>query len=460
MTVSGWASLARQIADTAPDRPVTGADPAHLHDVLGRYDHITRLPNRVAFLDHLAAALAAMRADGRPRSLMLVTLAEAGHFQSILRALGHAFAEDFVRAGADRVAACLDAGIRMHNVSLLSFAFVVDRDSGTPPDSLARTLDARFAEPLVVQDIPIQAQAGIGLVDLAGELSSPSETLRAALTAAQDSRDLSDAFAYYDPRTDAAHQRAFRLLTDLPKALDSGDQLRLHYQPRLDLTSDSCTSAEALVRWQHPELGWVSPGEFMPLVETTALIKPLTAFVLDTAIRQLRAWQESGHNLRISVNVSPRNLTEADFLDRIKALLDRHGVDPTLLEFEFTESEVSPDNATTLANLRRVRELGIEVAIDDFGSGYSNMAYLTQIPADIVKIDKAFILNLDSSEQDRFLAGKIANLARGLGFHVVGEGVESAEAYDFLRRIGCREAQGFYVSKPIPAEALEAWLRE
>ncbi|SDG54097.1 EAL domain, c-di-GMP-specific phosphodiesterase class I (or its enzymatically inactive variant) [Limimonas halophila] len=458
MATSGWRSLSRQAADSALAAAFPRADPDHLHEAIGQYDHVTRLPNRVPFLDHLSAALDRMRADTRPRTLVLVTLSDAHHFNAVLRALGHAFSEDFIRAGTDRVAACLDGDTRIFHVSVLSLAFVVNRDAARAPQDVAQAIDRAFADPLVVQDIPIRSNVGVGLVNLAADVTSPAEALRAALTAAQDSRNRSDAFAYYDPHTDAAHQRAFRILTDLPKALEASDQLRLHYQPRLDLTSDSCGCAEALIRWHHPELGWVSPGEFMPLVETTALIQPLTAFVLETAIRQARAWHDAGHAMKVSVNVSPRNLAEPDFLERVQTLLDRHGVDPAMLEFEFTEGAVSPDNATTLANLRRVRELGIEVAIDDFGSGYSNMAYLTKIPADIVKIDKAFVLSLDSSEQDRFLTHKIADLARGLGFHVVGEGVESARAYAFLRDIGCREAQGFHLSKPLPPAELEAWL--
>jgi EAL domain-containing protein (putative c-di-GMP-specific phosphodiesterase class I) len=432
--------------------------PASVHELIGRYDHITRLPNRVQFLERLAEHLAEMRRDQAPRTLLLVTLAEAQQFNQILRALGHAFAEDFIRAGAQRVASCVDSAADLYCVSVLSFAFVMPRDTDRAPSDVARAIQQRFADPVAVQDIPIQTRAGIGLVDLDPDIAQPPEVLRSALTAAQDSRHGHEPFAYYNPRTDAAHQRAFQILTDFPHALEAPDQLSLRFQPRMDLSTDRTVSAEALIRWHHPELGWISPGEFMPLVETTALIRHLTGFVLDAAIAQVRAWRDAGRDLRVSVNVAPANLAEPDFLDRLKATLDRHGVPPTALELEFTEGALSPDNARMLSHLRALRERGISVAIDDFGSGYSNMAYLTKIPADVVKIDKAFILNLDSTPEDRFITQRIADLARGLGFAVVGEGVESAWSYGYLRDIGCREAQGFYLSKPVTADDLAAWL--
>jgi len=427
-------------------------------DPVGRFDHVTRLPNRAQLLEKLVADISdAPRADRR-LALVLVTLAEAQHFNQILRALGHDFSEDFIRAGARRVAAVLPAGTELYNVSVLSFAFVVDAGGDPAPHALAQTVADQFDTPVEVARIPVRSQAGVGLVDLDPATSDPAETLRAALAAAQDSRHQQKAYAHYDARSDSAHRRAFKILTDLPEALAADDQLELHYQPRIDLRSGACVAVEALLRWHHPTLGWVSPGEFMPLVESTALIKPLTGRVLETAVRQLAAWASTRSHLGVSVNVSPRNLGEPDFMDSLERLLDAHGVPPDRLELEFTEGAMSADDATTLRALRRIRDMGVAVAIDDFGSGYSNMAYLTKIPADIVKIDKGFIQHMDASGKSGFLTRKIVDLAHGLGFRVVGEGVETAEAYAFLAEIGCAQAQGFYMSKPLPVDALKAWL--
>ncbi len=440
--------------EAEPNAPIPPGDA----DAIGRYDHVTRLPSRVPFLERLATSLRAIERDGVARTLILVTLAEAQHYNEILRALGHGFSEDFVRAGAARVAACIPSGTQLFNVSPLSFAFIRERDAAPGPKAVAEAIGRAFAEPVTIQAIPIQSRAGVGLVDLDPAVARPAESLRSALAAAQDSRRAQLPFADYNPGTDAQHQRAFRLLTDLPAALNAGDQLTLYLQPRVAPDTGVCVGAEALVRWHHPELGLILPGSFIPLVETTALIRTLTAYVLERALAQLRAWQDAGRVLRLSVNVAPANLAEPDFMPRLRNMLDRHGVAPENLELEFTEGTISPGDATTLTHLREARAMGIRVAIDDFGSGYSNMAYLTKIPADVVKIDKAFITALDGDPQCRFIARSIADLGHGLGFVVVGEGVESAWSMGYLRRIGCREAQGFHLCPPVPADAFEAWL--
>jgi EAL domain-containing protein (putative c-di-GMP-specific phosphodiesterase class I)/GGDEF domain-containing protein len=427
-------------------------------DPVGRFDHVTRLPNRRQLLEKLAAySYGTARADRR-LSLALVTLADAQHFNQILRALGHDFSEDFIRAGARRVAAVLPADTELFNVSVLSFAFVVQAEDEPSPHVLAETVAAQFDTPIEIAGIPVRSQAGVGLVDFDPTTSDPTETMRAALTAAQDSRNHRAPYAHYDARTDTAHRRAFKILTDLPDALGADDQLELYYQPRIDLQSGACVAVEALLRWQHPTLGWVSPGEFMPLVESTDLIRPLTGRVLKTAIRQLAAWAGSRSTLGVSVNISPRNIGEADLIGSLERLLYTHGVPPDRLELEFTEGAVAADDATTLDALQKFRDLGVAVAIDDFGSGYSNMAYLTKIPADIVKIDKGFIQHMNPSGQSGFLTHKIADLAHGLGFRVVGEGVETVEAYEFLAELGCAQAQGFYMSRPLPVDALTGWL--
>lgn len=222
--------------------------------------------------------------------------------------------------------------------------------------------------------------------------------------------------------------------------------------------SGSCVAVEALLRWKHPALGWVSPAELIPLVESTALIKPLTEKVLSLAVQQLALWCRSFEYLSVSVNVSPNNLSEPDFVERLQRLLKEHNVNALRLELEFTEGAVAADDTATILSLRQIRALGVTVAIDDFGSGYSNMAYLTKIPADIIKIDKSFVQHVEPSGQSGFLLQKITELAGGLGFHVVGEGVETTKAYEFLKSIRCTQAQGYYISKPLPAEKITDWL--
>lgn len=426
---------------------------AKLDEAIGRYDHVTRLPNRLPFLDYLDGEIAAMRGDSKPRTLFLITLAEAQHYNEILRSLGHAFAEQFVRDGARLVGETVARDVAIFHVSVLSFAFVVPQHGQEAPRRLVESLLEAFRTPIVCQAIPIQTRVGIGLLELTSEAVFASEVLRAALTAAQDSRSREEGFAYYDASSDAAQRRVFQILTDLPRAMERDDQLQLFYQPRIDLASKTCVGAEALIRWYHPVMGWISPGEFIPLVETTAMISNLTANVLDMAMRDLRRFHAEGLDLKVSVNVSPPNLGEPAFVENLTALLQRYDVAPQKLELEFTEGAVSPNNARMQKHLIRLREMGIEVAIDDFGSGYSNMAYLTRIPADTVKIDQAFIRGMDGDPQNAFLVQQIINLAQGLGFKTVGEGIETAESFRSLAAKGCDEGQGFHMSKPLPRHA-------
>ncbi len=248
--------------------------------LVGRYDHVTGIPNRLLFLSDFKRLRGR---SGRGRTLALVTLSEARHYNEILRALGHAFSEEFVRAGLARLRDLLPDGMQVYHVSVLSFAFVVDHDGPEAPD-MARQIAAAFASDLMVDDIPIRTRVGVGLMPLGGMTMEAAEVLRAALVAAQDSRRSDDGVAFYNNRSDAAHKRAFRILADLPDALRESDQLFLAFQPRVAMASGRCHGAEALIRWRHPTLGNISPAEFIPLAEQTSLIHPLTDWVLDQAL--------------------------------------------------------------------------------------------------------------------------------------------------------------------------------
>ena len=363
---------------------------------LGRIDPVTMLPNRVRFLDDFAAP--APDTDTAPE-LVLVTLAEAKHYNEILRALGHDFAEAFVRAGAAVLRRLLPADCRIYHVSVLSLAFVLpESGKGTAARPVILELERAFEGPLVCERIPIDTRVGIGLAPLVTGREAAAESLRAALAAAQASRQGTAGWARYDPKADAAHRRAFRLLHDLETALDQPGQLALHLQPRVSLANGHCAGAEALLRWRHPELGPMSPGEFIPLA---AVIDPLTAWVIDTAVGHARDLARAGFELGVSLNVSPRNLRDQAFADRLLAALKRHGLAPGKLELELTEGSLAIDTPRERAQLERLLDAGCRVAIDDFGSGYSNMSYLTWLPADVLKIDQSLIrpLQADNAAQ-------------------------------------------------------------
>ena len=418
-----------------------------------RYDHVTGLPNRLRFLSDFKRLRGK---SGRGRMLLLVTLADARHYNEILRALGHAFSEDFVRAGMECLGAMLPEDMPIYHVSVLSFAFVIGHDPATGVPELAKEIARGFAGDLEVNSIPIRTKVGVGLMPLDMPNAEPAEVLRAALVAAQDSRRSDDGYAYYNNRSDAAHIRAFRILTDLPAALQEPGQLSLAFQPRVDLATGRCHGAEALIRWRHPELGNVTPGEFIPLAEQTALIHPLTDWVLDNAMAATRDMIARGHQMTVSVNASPLNLSEPGFDDKLFWACDQHGLEPHHIEIEFTEGTLAANQERATRQLERIRKAGVRIAIDDFGTGFSNLSYLRSIPADVLKIDQSFIRPLNG--KDDFLVRQILEIAHGLGLGVCAEGIETSEAYNMLRKMGCHEGQGYYIARPMPEADFATWL--
>jgi EAL domain-containing protein (putative c-di-GMP-specific phosphodiesterase class I) len=418
--------------------------------LLGRRDHVTLLPNRLQFIEDFEVL------DRSDAVLVMVTMVEARHYNEVLRALGHAFCDDMMRVCRDRMADLLDGGALYH-VSVLSFAFVATGCGGTSPPALIEAIVRAFEAPLGVQDVPIKTRIGIGLLPLAGTPDT-AEALRAALTAAHDSRRRTDGWAWYDHRSDEAHKRAFRLLADLPETLRHSQGLHLAFQPRIGLADGRVVGAEALIRWTHPELGPISPGEFVPLAEQTTLIGPLTDWVIGRALETASTLKQDGTPLRISINASPANLSEPDFDNRLLRRCAAAGIAPEQFELEFTEGMLAGNPERTMQQLGRLRNAGIEVAIDDFGAGFANLSYLTSIPADVLKIDQSFVRGLGQRRGSDFLMRQIVEMAQGLDFRVCVEGVETAETYDFLKGLGCDEAQGFYMARPMSADALTGWL--
>jgi EAL domain-containing protein (putative c-di-GMP-specific phosphodiesterase class I) len=247
------------------------------------------------------------------------------------------------------------------------------------------------------------------------------------------------------------------LLGELRRAITS-NQLVLHFQPKVSLATRRIVHTEALVRWQHPQHGLLAPDRFIPLAEQTGLITPLTDWVLHAALRQARVWRDSGRAIPVAVNVSEQNLHDPRLAGKVAELLDRYGVPPEDLMVEITETSVLLDPARATEVLRRLRMLGVRVAIDDFGAGQSALGYLRQLPADELKIDRSFIRDLQHSDRDTAIVRAAIELGHSLGLSVVAEGVEDEETWDQLASLGCDIAQGYFMARPLAADALETWL--
>jgi EAL domain-containing protein (putative c-di-GMP-specific phosphodiesterase class I) len=416
-----------------------------------RLDPITHLPNRRQF-----SADAMLWGNARA-TLVLLTLSDAQAFHEILRVFGHALSDAFIRAGADRLREILGPGTSIYHVNLLSFAFrLPGRAEPDAPAMIDRVVQG-FRAPIYCEDVPVDTRIGIGLKSLGVAGGSPAEDLRAALSAAQDSRTNGRGWAWFDRKSDDAHRRAFRLLSDLKVALELPDQLELHYQPKVTLDSGACSSVEALLRWAHPQLGPVSPAEFVTLAETTALVTPMTRWVIDAATRQAAIWQSEGLDLSVAINISPKNLEEPDFVEYLLFCCTLRGLDRARVELEVTEGINAARGGLVLDRLAALKNLGFSIAIDDFGSGYSNMSYLTRLSAQTLKIDQSLVRGVEEGTQGGQLVSSIVKMGRDLGYRVVAEGIETEVERALLKGWGCDYGQGWHFGRPMPSAAFGDW---
>ncbi len=280
--------------------------------------------------------------------------------------------------------------------------------------------------------------------------------LRRADVAMYVAKQWNSGYAFYDAEEHDFDPARLTLVGELRRALND-HELVLYYQPKAELRTGQVLSVEALIRWLHPERGLVPPDEFIPIAQQTGLIKPLTLYVLDEALRQGREWARRGWELSVAVNVSMRNLIDLEFPDDVSRLLAKWDADPSQLELEITESTIVADPFRSKLVLDRLSALGVRLSIDDFGTGYTSLAYLKQLPVDGIKIDRGFVMNMVEDEDDDAIVRSTIDLGRNLGLEVVAEGVENDEIMSRLKALGCDFAQGYHLSRPIPADQLSAW---
>jgi EAL domain-containing protein (putative c-di-GMP-specific phosphodiesterase class I)/GGDEF domain-containing protein len=388
---------------------------------------------------------------------MAIDVAPVQRFNAFIRAMGHAYADELMRLVAQRAQTWLPADVRLYHVGVTRFAALLpDRDMLLDHDRLD-DLVARLRHPFDCMGIPLTIQPGVGLLKMHASTLRGGDPLRLVMSASYAAQSSTRGWAVYDQDQDEQQRQEFFLVTELAAALADQTELDLHYQPRVDLDTGRCVAVEALARWQHPTLGLIPPGQFIGLAERAGLMHSLTQWVLDRGLAQLAKWRGQGHQIHLSINVSNTDLG-TDLVERLRQAAERHGVDPTLLELEFTESTLMEHSATTRRYLSAIRGLGAGIAIDDFGTGYSNLAALRQMPATSLKIDQSFVRGMTTSRHDEAIVRSVADLARSMDFRVVVEGVETERIYDSVLGMACDEAQGFHVSPPLPAAEVSAWL--
>ncbi|MGV7211393.1 EAL domain-containing protein [Oxalobacteraceae bacterium A2-2] len=424
-----------------------------MQHALGRIDPISGLPNRNQFLEDFQD----LQRDsaGGQRLAVLINLATPEQLSNAVRVMSSSYLDELVSDSARWIRKEIGSGRKVYHVAAAQFALFAP--AGAELASYLPLVEGKMVRAARIAKSRYVATPSAGVAPFEPGQADSLDVLRQAQSAAHDAIDSASHVAVYSEAADARYRRRFQLVNDFGAALEQGGQLRLVYQPRVDLASGGCVGAEALLRWNHPVLGAVSPGEFMPVVERTSLAQATTAWVLDAALAQLRAWRAAGLALQLSVNVSAANLLEPDFAVRLAAGLEQYGVPAASLELEITESAIMSHPARAHAMLEAIAATGVRLAIDDFGTGHSSLSYLQTMPADVVKIDQSFIRELMRDGRKQALVQAMISLSQDLGFRVVAEGVETSVVQDLLRAAGCDEAQGYLYARPLEAEVFAAW---
>ncbi|MGE3619835.1 MAG: putative bifunctional diguanylate cyclase/phosphodiesterase [Acidimicrobiia bacterium] len=419
------------------------------------HDAVTGLPNRQALTRDLTDAIRRARADGARVGLILVDL---DTFKEVNDTLGRLTADRLLIEVRQRLADLVPAGATLARSTGDQFAVLVAGapDAGAVVE-LAETVHAAFDAPFTSDSLSLVLGASIGVALYPDHARAADVLFQRADAATYVARAEGSGIEVYAAENDPYAPRRLALAADLREALDTGT-VDVYVQPKVAMADGVVQGAEALVRWNHPRLGPVSPAQFIPAAEHTGVIRALTLYVVREALAQCASWRRSGHDLGIAVNLSARNLFDLHLADDITGLVQESGLAPEALTLELTESTVMGESQRTLAVLDQLAERGIRLSVDDFGTGYSSLSHLRNLPVSELKIDRSFIATMTLNDHDAVIVRSLIELGRNLGLRTVAEGVESREAWDMLRGFGCDQAQGFLLSRPLPAERFVAWL--
>ena len=410
------------------------------------YDELTGLPNRTLFRRRVEAALAAGNMDA------VVLLLDVDHFKEVNDALGHELGDELLRGIGERLAAlCEDETVARLGGD--EFAVLLPRGSAELAEAFAARIHEALEQPFELGGFSLEVAASVGIAVFGEHGEDADALLQHADVAMYLAKGAHAGTAVYSAEQDTNDAERLALAGELRRAIEQ-EELVVHYQPKADLQTGRIVGVEALVRWIHPERGFIPPDAFIPIAERTGLIKPLSRYVLRTAIDQCAAWAAEGLDLHVAVNLTIPDLLDLELPDRIAAMLADARVPADRLELEVTESTILADPFRVRHVIDRLNELGIGFAIDDFGTGYSSLAYLKQLPVQTIKIDRSFVMDMIESESDAAIVRSTIDLARNLGLRVVAEGVETEAMWDKLREQGATLAQGYLISKPVSAADL------
>jgi diguanylate cyclase (GGDEF)-like protein len=401
-------------------------------------------------LERLGSAISAER----PVALLYLGI---DNFRAIRDGIGAEGIDLLLQEVGQRLQDTVRSGDTVARLNADEFLLLLDQTGSEGAVGVADQLQRMLSDIQRVESHDISLDTCIGIVSYPDNGDAPQELLQRAAIARQDASNLPGRLQIYEDGRDLEHQRQITLIRDLRKAARNGE-LHLHYQPKLDIRQGQVRQAEALLRWNHPQFGNVSPAEFITLAERTGSIQILTNWVIEEAMRQLAEWSRRGLQIQVSVNISADDLLTGDLSDRVNGLLKMYRVPAEQLVFEITESAVMREPEQALKVLNRLRECGISLSVDDFGTGYSSLAHLKRLPVQELKIDQSFVRNLDETSEDAVIVRSTIEMSHNLGLKVVAEGVEYEHSLRLLERWHCDTAQGYLISRPLSAAAFEAWM--
>jgi diguanylate cyclase (GGDEF)-like protein len=423
------------------------------HEIAALHDPLTKLPNRTLLLVRLRQALnVATQQDGQVALLML----DLDHFKEINDTLGHPIGDELLKLVSDRLAGTTRAEDSVARLGGDEFAVVMRDATPEAAADLAQRLAASLSEPFRLADVTLNVEASVGIALFPDHGADAESLIRHADVALYTAKQNRGSHAIYDARSDENTVERLVLMGELRQGIERGE-LVVYYQPKISSRTGRLHGVEALVRWQHPTRGLLSPGQFIPAAENTGLIVPLTQRTLDHALAALARWRSQGLELSVAVNVTARHIANLDLPDQIHAALTAHGVPGDALIIEVTESCLMADPGRTRTVLGRLRQLGVGVSIDDFGTGYSSFANLRDLPVTEIKIDRSFVSAATGSTANAAIVKSTIDLGHNLGVDVVAEGVETRHCLELLTAMDCDLVQGFLHSPPMPAADLLRW---
>jgi diguanylate cyclase len=424
---------------------------------LAYWDRLTNLPNRAQFVLLLEESIAEAGKHGKTVFVLMMDLDRFKHVNDVM---GHNFGDALLRQVAERLKlqiALTHATAQVARLGGDEFAVLLPGSSMASAQVIGAAIVRALEEPLSLDDQTVDIGAGLGIAGYPIHADSAEALLSMAEVAMYAAKQQSDGAVVYDAAMDKSSDKSLSLLTELRNAIER-NEFRLHVQPKMKLDTGEVVGIEALVRWMHPERGNIFPDEFIPFAEQTGFIRVLTHWVLDQSAALCRELQVRGIDLKMSVNLSTRDLIDQDLPAKFNDILVRHQLAASSFCLEITESAIMDDPVRAQQTLERLHAMGVDLSIDDFGTGYSSLAYLKRLPVDELKIDKSFVLNMENDIGDTKIVRSTIDLGHNMGLRVVAEGIESEAVWRLLAALGCDQGQGYFMSRPIPGEMLAEWI--